>query len=110
MPRMSESQVSVAANSVSANRLAGLLHEFLDRPAVATLAAAAAAVGINTTFLMGGVSMVQDQAISLANRFPILPDDAVTQEQGIGRMVLTFRNTTGAAILVSWSLDVDYLS
>lgn len=110
MPRMAESQISVAANGVSTNRLAGLLHEFLDRPAQVTLSAAAAAVGMNTTFLIGGQSMVQDQAISLANRFPILPDDLVTMEQGVGRMILTFRNTTGAAILVSWALDVDYLS
>jgi len=110
MPRMSGSQLSVGANAVSANVLAGLLHEFLDRPALITLAAAAAAVGIRTTLLIGGFSMVQDQDISLANRFPILPDDVVTQEQGIGRMILTFRNTTGAAILTSWSIDVDYLS
>jgi hypothetical protein len=106
---MSEGNLSVAANSVSTNRLAGLLHEFLDRAAMVTLAAAAAAVGINVTFLIGGQSVVQDQSVSQANRFPIFPDDAVTQEQGIGRMILQFRNTTGAAIIVNWSLDVDYL-
>lgn len=110
MPRMAENNLSVAANSVSTNRLAGLLHEFLDRPAVVTLAAAAAAVGLNVTFLIGGVAVVQDQAVSQANRFPVFPDDAVTSEQGIGRMVLQFRNTTGAAIVVHWSLDVDYIS
>lgn len=110
MPRMSENNLSVAANAVSTNRLAGLLHEFLDRPAMVTLAAACAAVGLNVTLLIGGVAVVNDQAVSQANRFPIFPDDAVTQEQGIGRMVLTFRNTTGVAIIVHWSLDVDFLS
>lgn len=109
MPRMSENNVSVAANSVSTNRLAGLLHEFLDRAALVTLAAACAAVGLNTTLLIGGQALVNDQAVSQANRFPLIPDDIVTQEQGVGRMVLTFRNTTGAAIIVHWSLDVDYL-
>ena len=109
MPRMS-AQVSVAANAVSANQLAGLLHEFLDRPGVVTLLAAAAAVGINTTLLIGGQAMVNDQAISRANRFPIAPDDMVAQEQGTGRLVLTFRNTTGAAIVVDWAVDVDYLA
>jgi len=109
MPRMS-GQVTVGANAVSANQLAGLLYEFLDRPSNILLAAAAAAVGINCTFLIGGVAVVSDQPISRANRYPILPDDAVTEEQGIGRMVLTFRNTTGAGIVVDWTLDVDYLS
>lgn len=109
MPRMA-GQVSVAANAVSANQLAGLLYEILDRPANVLLAAAAAAVGINCNFLIGGVSVVQDQAISRANRYPILPDDAVTEEQGIGRMILTFRNTTGAAIVVDWTVDVDFLA
>ncbi len=106
---MSENNLSVAANAVSTNRLAGLLYEFLDRPAVITLAAACAAVGLNLTLLLGGVAAVNDQAVSQANRFPIFPDDAVTQEQAIGRMILTFRNTTGAAIIVHWSLDVDFL-
>lgn len=109
MPRMS-GQVSVGANAVSANQLSGLLYEFLDRPANVLLAAAAAAVGINCTFLIGGVAVVQDQAISRANRYPILPDDAVTEEQGIGRQILQFRNTTGAAIVVDWTVDVDFLA
>jgi len=109
MPRMAENNLSVAANAVSTNRLAGLLHEFLDRPAVVTLAAACSAVGLNVSLLIGGQAVVQDQAVSQANRFPVQPDDLVTQEQGIGRLVLQFRNTTGAAIIVHWSMDVDYL-
>lgn len=108
MPRMSESQLSVGANSVSTNRVAGLLYEILDRPATVLLSAASAATGINCTFLIGGVSVVNDQAISRANRFPIIPDDVVTEEQGMGRLVLLFRNTTGAAIVVDWAIDVDF--
>jgi hypothetical protein len=52
------------------------------------------------------VAVVNDQDISQANRFPIVPDDVVTSETGWGRMVLTFRNTTGAAIIVNWAVDV----
>ena len=108
-PRMSRGNVSIAANSVSANQLAGELYEFVG-PAMITLAAAAAAVGVRTTLLIGGVAVCNDQDVSQANRFPILPDDLVTSEQtGGGRLVLTFRNTTGAAIVVNWSLDVDPL-
>lgn len=105
-PRMSRSNVSIAANSVSANQLQGELYEFLSRVTVVTLLAAAAAVGLRVTWLIGGVAVVNDQDVSQANRFPIVPDDVVTQERGIGRMVLTFRNTTGAAIVVNWAVDV----
>lgn len=103
-------QVSVGANAVSANQLSGKLYENLNTPATLLLAAAAAAVGINCTFLVNGVAVVNDEAISRANRFPIIPDDVVTEEVGIGRLILTFRNTTGAAIITDWSLDVDFMA
>lgn len=106
MPRMSRAAVSVAANSVSANQVAGELYEFLNRPTVVTLLAAASAVGLRVTWLIGGVAVVNDQDVSQANRFPTVPDDIVTQERGLGRMVLTFRNTTGATITVNWVIDL----
>lgn len=108
MPRMTGQALSVAANTSSTNQLAGKLYEFLDRPANILLAAAAAAPGINVTLLIGGVAVVNDESISQANRFPILPDDVVTQERGLGRLILTFRNTTAAAIIVNWSVDIDF--
>lgn len=107
MPRMTGQAVSVAANAVSANQVAGQMYEFLDRPMPLLLGAAAAAVGLNVTLLVGGVVIVNDQPISQANRFPILPDDVVTAlRRARGRIILTFRNTTGAAIVCNWSLDV----
>jgi hypothetical protein len=108
MPRMTDQAFSVAANAVSANVLAGQLYEFLDRPAKVMLAAAASAVGLRCTWLIGGVSVVNDQLVSQANRFPVLPDDIVSAERGMGRMILTFRNTTGGALTVNWSLDVAF--
>lgn len=106
MPRMSRSNVSIAANAVSANQLSGEQFEFLSRVTVVTLLAAAAAVGLRVTWIIGGVVVVNDQDVSQANRFPIVPDDIVTQERGFGRMILTFRNTTGVAIIVNWAIDV----
>lgn len=110
MPRETESQLSVAANSVSTNRLSGRLYEILSRPANLLLAAAGAADGLRVSFLIDGVAVVNDAPISRANRFPVIPDDVVTEEQGIGRLILTFRNTTVGAILVDWSLDIDFLA
>lgn len=111
MPRMQESNLSVAANSTSTNRIAGLTHEFLDRPASIVLAAAAAAVGVNASLLIAGVALVDDQAVSQANRFPVIPDDIVASEGPVaGRIILRFRNTTGGAVVVHWLIDVTYLS
>lgn len=109
MPRMQEGNLSVAANSTSTNRVSGLTHEFLDRPATVILAAAAAAVGVNCSLLIAGVALVDDQSVSQANRFPLIPDDILASEdvEG-GRILLRFRNTTGAAIIVNWLIDVTY--
>jgi hypothetical protein len=107
MPRMTVQALSVAANAVSANVLAGQLYEFLNGPTPLVLAATSSAVGLNCTFLVGGVAFVNDQPISQANRFPILPDDIVTTlRRARGRLVLTFRNTTGGALTVNASVDV----
>jgi len=106
---MQEGNLSVAANSTSTNRVAGLTHEFLDRPAQIILAAAAAAVGLVTSLLVAGVALVDDQSVSQANRFPIIPDDIIASEVvGGGRILLRFRNTTGAAIIVHWLIDITY--
>jgi hypothetical protein len=107
---MQEGNLSVAANSTSTNRVAGLTHEFLDRPAAIILGAAAAAVGLNCSLLVAGVALVDDQSVSQANRFPIIPDDILASETvGGGRILLRFRNTTGAAIIVNWLIDVTYM-
>jgi hypothetical protein len=109
MPRMQEGNLSVAANSTSTNRVSGLTHEFLSGAAAIVLAAAAAAVGLNCSLLIGGVAIVDDQSVSQANRFPIIPDDVVSSENvGGGRIILRFRNTTGAAIIANWLIDITY--
>jgi hypothetical protein len=107
MPRMTGQAVSVAANSVSANQVAGQLYEFLANGQPLMLSAASSAAGINCTLLVGGVALINDQPISQANRFPIIPDDVATKYRGRGgRIVLTFRNTTGGALTVNWAVDV----
>lgn len=109
MPRMQEGNLTVAANSTSTNRVSGLTHEFLDGPATLVLAAAAAAVGLNCSLIVAGQALVDDQSVSQANRFPVLPDDIVASEDVAGgRILLRFRNTTAGAIIVHWVIDVTY--
>lgn len=109
MPTMQNSE-SVGANAVSPNVLAGELYEFLSAQAQVILACTGSAIGLNVTLLAGGVTLINDQAISLQNRFPIIPDDILTQEviPGGARLLLTFRNTTGAALTAFWRIDVGF--
>ena len=107
MPRMSGQAVALAANSVSANQVAGQLYEFSNGGPL-MLAATGSAVGVNATLLVGGIAIINDQPISQANRFPIVPDDVATamRRSPRGRIVLTLRNTTGGALTANWTIDV----
>lgn len=105
MPTMQDS-VSVAANSVSTNVLAGQLYEFVPEGAGVTLSCTGSATGLRTTFICG-VPLINDQAINLQNRFPLVPDDVL--HSGYvpgGRMILTARNTTAGAITFFWRVDL----
>lgn len=105
MPTMQDSVV-VAANSVSANVLAGQLYEFVPDGTPVTVSCTGSATGLRTTFI-AGVPMINDQAVNLQNRFPLIPDDILHSGQVMGgRLVLTFRNGTGANITAFWRVDL----
>lgn len=108
MPVMTDS-LSVAANAVSANVLAGLLYEFLPANAKVALFATGSAIGLRVTLNIGGEQIVDDSGISIQNRVPIIPDDLVVADGGRRgeRMILRFRNTTGAALTAFWTLQVN---
>jgi len=105
MPTMQDS-VSVGANAVSANVLSGQLYEFVPGGTLVTLACTGSATGLRTT-LICNIPVVNDQAISLQNRFPIIPDDIVFSGRVRAcRLVLTARNSTGGALTFFWRVDV----
>lgn len=105
MPTMQDS-VSVAANSVSANVLAGQLYEFVPTGTRVTLSVTGSATGLRST-LIANIPVMNDQAINLANRFPIIPDDIIyTGVVRACRLVLTARNTTAGALTFFWRVDV----
>lgn len=105
MPTMQDS-VSVAANSVSSNVLAGQLYEFVPTGTKVTLSCAGSATGLRAT-LIANIPVMNDQAINLQNRFPIIPDDIVfTGMVRACRLVLTARNTTAGALTFFWRVDV----
>ena len=103
-----QDSLSVAANAVSANVLAGQLYEFVDPSSTVTVSVSGSATGLRTTFICG-VPLINDQAISFqaTSRFPLIPDDIMfTGQVPGGRMVLTFRNTTAGALTAFWRVDL----
>jgi len=105
MPTMQDS-LSVAANAVSLNVLAGQLYEFVDVGTLVTVSVTGSSTGLRTSFICG-IPLINDQAINLQNRFPLIPDDIIHSGQVPGgRMVLTFRNGTAGALTAFWRVDV----
>ena len=106
MPVMQDS-VSVAANTVSANVLSGQLYEFVPTGTRVTLSCTGSATGLRAT-LIANIPVMNDQAINLQNRFPVIPDDIVYQGTVRQcRLVLTSRNTTAGALTFFWRVDVN---
>ena len=107
MPTLQNS-VSVAANAVSSNQVQGEQFEFLSRPSLLRLYNTGSAIGLNCTLLVGGRTVINDQPISLQNRFPITPDDFMGEAGGVAgeRLILTFRNTTAGALTAFWRVEI----
>jgi len=102
---------SIAANTLSANLIAGQANEFLAGPSTVNIYARAAAVGANLIYQVGNEVFCQDQEIGALAGFPQRPDDFLVQ--GVGgqgeRIILQARNTTGGAIIVQFLIDVNRL-
>lgn len=108
MPTMTDNR-SVAANTRTTNILAGKAFEFVSTPSIIKVHTAAAAVGVNIDLLIGGESIVSDEEISDANRFPTIDgSDLIAQHGGLAgeRLFIALRNTTGAAIVVKTLVEV----
>lgn len=102
-----QDSVSVAANAVSTNVIAGQLYEFVPTGTKVTLSCTGSATGLRAT-LIANVPVMNDQAINLQNRFPIIPDDIIYS--GVVRacrLFLTARNTTAGAITFFWRVDIN---
>lgn len=107
---MTDGARSVAANTKVDNILAGKLDEFVTRPSIVRVRACAAAAGMRASITGGGSVVVDDQEISQANRWPVLPDDIVVEFGLTGgpgdRLVVALRNTTVGAIVVNTVVEV----
>jgi len=107
MASMTDRQ-SVAANATVQNVFAGNLNEFLQSNSLVNLYASAAAVGLNVTLIVGDEIFLDDQEVSAQNRMPLVPEDLVVQAAGFqgDRVIVRYRNTTGAAIVTFSRVDM----
>lgn len=111
MPAMTDVR-SVAANAVVENVLAGKIYEFAQSNSIASLLATASAVGLRISFMIGNEVQLDDQEISAANRFPLMPDDFLTRGGALksDRIVIRLRNTTAGAITAFTKLDLEQVA
>jgi hypothetical protein len=88
--------------------MAGSLYEVLARPSIVEFGMTASAVGILATILLGGETLMQDQEISGANRYPIVPDDWILKAAGRAgaKIYITYRNRTVGALTVTQVLNI----
>jgi len=100
---------SVAANSVVENVLAGKIFEFANVNSVASLFGTASAAGLRISFIIASEVQLDDQEISSANRFPLVPDDFLTRGGALwgDRIVIRLRNTTVGAITAFTRLELE---
>ena len=103
--------VSVAANTQSANLLAGESFEFLPRPALVNVYMSGAAAGFDADFLVGGSAAVLGAAVPGTNRSPLRLEDGIVQAGGGGgdRLFLQALNTTAGALVINWIVDITFV-
>jgi hypothetical protein len=98
----------LAAGASSVNVIAGKLGEFLDGPSVVTFSGTGTLATMFVSISIGRRVIVDDEEISAAARYPILPDDLVAVAPGAQgeRIVVRFRNGNAAANTYNLAVDV----
>lgn len=97
--------VSTAANTKSADQVTGT-YQFIGKGKI-TLAAKGSATGMNVTCLVGGIALVNDQAIpytGTAGTISINDNIMTSQMTNGGRVEFYLRNTTGGALTTDYLL------
>jgi len=104
------STYNALANARSLNVLSGEQFEFVPgRAALIRLRCSTPATGVRVDFQIGGETVLTNALVSNSNRFPIQPDDVLLNDtggRGGERLFMTFYNTTGGAILVTYVIDI----
>ena len=98
---------AIVLNASSGNVLSGKQLEIPENHVAVKAWAAASAVGMVASMQAGSETLLEESAVSQANRFPVEPDDRLVQDVVFKgkRLSLNFRNTTGGTITVYWAVE-----
>lgn len=104
-----QQQLTIAANSVNDNVIAGSQFEFLPYNASLRFALNGSAVGLVADLYTGQDVLAEQMLINTLNRVPINPDDFLLSDvAGAGeRVKIRVRNTTGGALTVFFAVMID---
>lgn len=100
---------SVAANTRSANVLAGEQFEFIPPGrAIVRVRATGSAAGLRADLQIGAVTVIANGVIPPTNRFPVIPDDNLAEFWAVGgeRLFLTYLNTTAGALTANTVIEI----
>lgn len=91
---------SVAANTTTANILAGKMREFLEEASIIRIGVGGSAVGLRCSLIVGSEVVIDDQEVPVVTTLPVFPDQVIAEAGGFpgDRITLRLRNTTGGAL------------
>ncbi len=94
-------RLDVPLQSKSINRLSGKHGEFVTYPAAIRAGFGAAAVGLNVSFSITGIMVIDDQEVGTQNRMPIDPEDILATPAAMpgDQLAAYYRNTTAGNIM-----------
>lgn len=104
-----QGSVSVAANAVNDNVLTGSQWEYLPYNARVDFGLVGSATGLLCDVFSGQDNIAEGYAPSIANRFPINPDDFTLSDVAAAgeRLKVRARNTTGGALTLFFSVLIN---
>lgn len=104
-----QGSVSIAANSVNDNVLTGSQWEYLPYNARVDFGLVGSATGLLCDVFSGQDNIAEGYAPSIANRFPINPDDFTLSDVAAAgeRLKVRGRNTTGGALTLFFSVLIN---
>ncbi len=108
---VSATGLSVAANATSAEQVQTSTYQFVPFTGTAFLAARASATGMNVTLAAAGQVLQNDQPIQsfgTSGALSVIDHETVSFPVAEGsRIELRFRNTTGGAVTVDYTLQLE---
>lgn len=106
-----QKEISIAANAVNDNILAGSSFEFLRSNSVVSIGMVGSATGLVANIQSGADIVLEESPLLVKATMPTIPDDMYYNDVGVAgdRLVVRVRNTTAGALTVRAIVQVTQL-